>query len=279
LKQERRDILSFKARRISKEMRTSVLQISFMITSCVFLVALYEAGFSTPSAASESIPAEIRATKNETEYAPSWAFQWRSLQREEQIFWNVLACLFPGLFSILFILVKYFCRRLVSYRDIKTKQELSHPMIILQKGESSAREMGGALAFMQELEERRGQFQNKLEPIKKIVNVEKERHDRFQNEMDLMKKMIKVDEERQDQFQNVMLGMKTMMKEEEKRRVQFLKQMDAMRTLMKAAQRHPAVLQYKALRLKMMMKEDDKRRVPLLKGVDPVKRNGATQFS
>jgi hypothetical protein len=245
-----------------------------MITSCVFLVALYEAGFSTPSAASESIPAETGASTNEKEYAPSWAFQLRTLQGHEQYFWRIVACLVPILTIVFIILVAYIYRRRVSYRDDKTKRKLPHPMKLLPKCENSMGEIS-ALPLMQKLAERRGKCQKKVEPMKKIVNVEKERHDRFENEMDLMKKMMEVHYKRQDRFQNDMFGMKTMMKEEEKRHVQFLKQMDSMKAAMKAAQTHHAVLQYKA----DMTKKDDERLVQLMNGVDSVKRNGATQFS
>jgi hypothetical protein len=239
-------------------------------------VALCEAGFSTPSSASESVPAETRATTYETENAPSWVFQWRSLQGQEENFLIFLACLVPILINILFILVKYSYRRRVSY---ETQQKLSDPRILFQKGVSFMGELRVALESMQNLEERRGQFQNEMDSMKDIMKVEDERHERLQNGMDLIKKMLEVDEERQDQFQNETFRMKTMMNQEERRRVQFLKQMDAMRTLVKAAERHRAVLQNKVETMKKMMKEDDEHLVQLMTGVDSMKRNGATQFS
>jgi hypothetical protein len=50
--------------------------------------------------------------------------------------------------------------------------------------------MRGTVTFMQELEERRAQFQNLVDSVKMIVKVEDDRHDGFQNEMDSMKKII-----------------------------------------------------------------------------------------
>jgi hypothetical protein len=227
-----------------------------MIISCVFLAAFCEAGFSTPIQASESVPARTHTTSNAMEYAPFWALQWRSLPEHEQNFWMILVFLVPNLITIVIYLLQYCYLRWVSYRKDEKKQVPSYPML-LQAGENLVREFGIALASMQKLEERRGQFHNDVK-LMNILKVEDERHYQFQNEIDLMKKMTKVDYESHAQFQNEMVSVKKKMKEEDKRRARLLNEVDSMKAIMKAEQNRRAVLQNKGewmKRLRMNLEE------------------------
>lgn len=229
------------------------MQTSVIITSCLFLAALCEAGLLTAIAASGAILAETRATTDETEYASFWVFQWRTLPDYRQYVWVFLASLVRSFVKMLITLVVYRCCQRVSCRENeKLKQK------VLQKGKIFVRQLRGALAFIQEMKERRDRFRNAVEPLKKLVKVEKGRHDRFQNEMDSMRKMMKAHEESQAQFQNEMVRMETMLKMEDGRRVQFRKRMNSMKTKMKAAQKLHPLLHNK---------------------VESMKRTGATKFS
>lgn len=196
-----------------------MLQISITIILYAFLVALLEARFSTPSAESESIPAETRATKNGREYAPSWAFQRRRLQGHEETFWRIITCLVSSLIRILFNFVNYRCRCPVSYRKSKGQKKLPDPGKLYQKFACFVEELRDAMEIMQKLEQRRGQFPKEMDSMKKIMKVKKECHERLQNEMDIMRKMMEVDKESQNQFQNEMVRIKTIMNEERRRHI------------------------------------------------------------
>jgi hypothetical protein len=69
------------------------------------------------------------------EYAPSYVFQRRSLPEQEQNFGMILASLVSSLVIILYMMECCHVRQ-VSYKEDETKQELSQPRMLLQKGES-----------------------------------------------------------------------------------------------------------------------------------------------
>jgi hypothetical protein len=110
-------------------MRTTVLQISIIITLYLFFAALYE-GFFT------QIPARTSSTRNERQYARSRAYQKSNLPEYEQNSWRILASLVPSFVSFVVCFIAYRYLRRVSYREDETKQELSDPMSLLEKGES-----------------------------------------------------------------------------------------------------------------------------------------------
>jgi hypothetical protein len=57
----------------------------------------------------------------------------------------------------------------------ETKQELSQPKVLLQKGESFMLELRGMVVHMRGLEECRVQFQNEVDSMKMIVKEEDKR--------------------------------------------------------------------------------------------------------
>jgi hypothetical protein len=176
-----------------------ILKISIVIISCVFFMVLSKAGlFPTmqafgsilalepirafrPIPASEKIPVGTPATTDETEYASSYAFQWRNLTEHGQNFWIILGFLVSSLISILMCWMDY--RHL---RQDETKQE-RRQIKMLQEGDNFMLELRGMVAFMKELEERRGQSQNEVDSIQTIVKVEDQRHAQFQNEIQSVK--------------------------------------------------------------------------------------------
>jgi hypothetical protein len=226
-------------------MRTAALQISIIIILYLFFVALCEEGFSTP------IPAGTSATRNGRQDAPSWAYQKRSLPEHEKNFWRILASLVPNLITIVICLIAYRYLRRVSYREDETKQELSHTMLLLEKGENFVLELTRGLAFLQQLKERRIRFQNKVDSVKMIVKLKDKRLHRIYNEMDSLQKMIKV---------------------EDKQHVQLLNEVETLKTDLKETHTQHAILQDKVDLMKtMVMKLEDECRAQTQKELDPMK--------
>jgi hypothetical protein len=91
------------------------------------------------------------------EYGPPWTFQQSSLPEHKQNFWGILAFVVPSLITTSIHLMEYCFLQWFSYKKHETKQGLSYTMM-LEKGENLVRELRSALAFMQGLEDRRGQF-------------------------------------------------------------------------------------------------------------------------
>jgi hypothetical protein len=189
------------------------LKISIMIISCVFFIVLSKAGLFPaipafesilapepipasepirvfkPIPASEKIPVGTPTTANETKYAWSYVFQWRSLLEHGQNFWVILGFLVSSFISILMCWMDYRHLRQDSYKEDETKQERPEIRKLLQKSENFMLEFRGMIAFMKELEEHRGQSQNEVDSKKTIVKVKDKRHARFQNEIESVKDM------------------------------------------------------------------------------------------
>jgi hypothetical protein len=80
------------------------------------------------------------------------------------------------------------------YKEDETKQEeLSQLRISLKEFESFMREIKGASAFMQKLEERHAQFQNEMDTVKIFVKLENERQAQLENEIVSLRTMMNVE--------------------------------------------------------------------------------------
>jgi hypothetical protein len=142
---------------------------------------------------SENIPVEIPTTTNQIKYV-SREFVWGSLPQNEN-FWMTFASLVPILINIIIPLIQYRRSRLVSQKEDHGKQEVQSHRILLQEVQSILRELRGASAFMQELNERLAQFQNELDTVKMRVKLADELQAQLQNELVSLRTMMKVDDE------------------------------------------------------------------------------------
>jgi hypothetical protein len=176
-----------------------ILEISIMITSCIFFVVLSRAGvfpvipgsvsipapeaIQTPKPvpttepilafkripASEKIPVGTAATINKMEYVQYYAFQQRSLPEHGKNFWKILFFLNSILINILMCWLHYRHLRRDSYRKDETKQELRQLRMLIQKCENDMLKLRGTMAFMEQLEERCAQLQNDMDSVKNIM--------------------------------------------------------------------------------------------------------------
>jgi hypothetical protein len=105
-----------------------------------------------PIPPSEKIPVEAFITTDGTETAPSWAFQWRNLIEDENL-WKILTSLIPSLISIMSCLMLYCHRR---GRD---REEYTMKAVMKVEDELRAQFQNE----MKEEAELRAQFQNEME--------------------------------------------------------------------------------------------------------------------
>jgi hypothetical protein len=179
-----------------------IFVISIIITSCLFYIALNEAGI---------LPAILP-------------------QHEHS-----LAFLVPSLISIIICMMEYRHLRQVSHEEDERKQEeLSQLRILLQEFQRFVQELRGASAFMQKLDERRAQFQNEMDTLKMFLELEDECQSQLENEMVSLRTIMKVEQERRAQFRNEMASLGTMMKMGQERSVELVTGMKSLKTIKEA---------------------------------------------
>jgi hypothetical protein len=115
-----------------------------------------------PIPPSEKNPVRTATTTDETESAPTWAFQGRDLPEDEKYLWNILLVLIPTVICIFFYLMD--CRPTRGrHRDDKTKEERSH-LRMLEDDDISMPDLRGMVAFMKKMEDKlRAELQNRTE--------------------------------------------------------------------------------------------------------------------
>jgi hypothetical protein len=267
-------------------MNTAELVILGMMIPNIAFVGIREEGLlppipvSEPIPPSEEIPAGTLTTIYGTESMPSWEFQRGNFYK----FWMILAFLLPLPISILFCLMEYRFRQ--SYY-----RELSQIRTLVATVESFMLEWGDAGPFMKEVEEKlRAEFQNHLDPMKKIMEEEDGRRAEFQNELDKMKKIIKVeyefqtefrekmdsikmfDYESRPEFQNVMDSLQMMSEEAGERLAKFQIGIDIMKKIIRADYELRTEFQKEMDSIKEMMKEYHYRRAQLQNEMGSMKK-------
>jgi hypothetical protein len=235
-----------------------VTMISVAIALCLFFGEILEKSSFPPILAPSPIPAtepipdfnkiavETLARANEKKSTPPWEFLRSSLPEDEQNFWTFLRPLGYRLITTLIsLMIHYFayCKYRGGWqREDEAKQKLSHLRMLVQECDSSMLELTTTLALVKDAEDHRhAQFQNVMDSVRKMTNVNDKIYVEFHKDMYSKKQLMKVEDERRAQFLSAVELMKSTLNREKIRRAKFRNEMDSVKMKMERTPSMPMI--------------------------------------